>query len=61
VKTINPIQKKEERTEPETVIDELTRVLARMLVEERIKKEFQRLRPESRSKRKRTNSRLARD
>jgi hypothetical protein len=52
VKTINPIPKKDAQSAPETVIDALTRVLARMLVEERIKKEFQRLRPESRSKRK---------
>lgn len=52
MKTINPIPKKDAQSAPETVIDALTRVLARMLVEERIKKEFQRLRPESRSKRK---------
>jgi hypothetical protein len=46
VKTINPAPKKDERSAPETVVDALTRVLAQMLVEERLKKEFRRLRSE---------------
>jgi hypothetical protein len=57
VKTINPIPEKDAQSAPETVIDELTRVLARMLVEERLKKEFRRLRPDTRSKHNLTKSR----
>ena len=49
MKTINPILQEDEQAAP-TVIAELTRVLARMLVEERLKKEFRRLRPMSNSK-----------
>jgi hypothetical protein len=46
VKTINPLPNKDEEAARETVADALTRVLARMLAEDRLKSEFRRLRPE---------------
>jgi hypothetical protein len=49
VKTINPLPSKEEESARETVADALTRILARMLAEERLKSEFRRLRPDIRS------------
>jgi hypothetical protein len=49
VKTINPFPHKEGEPTCETVADALTRVLARMLAEDRLKSEFRRLRPDIRS------------
>lgn len=49
MKTIHPRPEKDEQSAP-TVADALTRVLARMLAEERVKQEFRRRRPETASK-----------